>query len=128
MKKVFVGHYSAIPVSRDEFLSFGFKEEDIIKGEVMGKLKTYGPWQIPIGYKALAMSTIYDDTKGYTSIFSETVYGFRSMTSCRQEGYELEGRVSVNGKKYRAFTSSQLFDVEGKLVDVAIIQVCNNVD
>ncbi len=53
-----------------------------------------------------------------------TVYGVRSMNAPRESGYNMEGRVSVGGKTIRAFTSSQLFWVEGKLVDVAVLFVC----
>ena len=52
-----------------------------------------------------------------------TVYGDRSLNSPRESGYVHEGRVSVEGKSYRAFTSSQLFLVNGKLVDMAILYV-----
>ena len=57
---------------------------------------------------------------------SKVIYGVRTLSDIRESGYELEGRVSINWKKHRGFTSSQLFKLEdGKLVDVAIIFVCN---
>lgn len=37
---------------------------------------------------------------------------------------EFEGRVSINGKKKRGFTSSVTFNVDGKLCEVAAIHVC----
>lgn len=52
------------------------------------------------------------------------VHGLRALTSPRESGYAHEGRVSVGGKRRRAFTSSQLFEVDGKLVDVGILYVC----
>ena len=37
----------------------------------------------------------------------------------------LEGRVKVNGKAYRGFTSSQLFELpDGKLINAATIHAC----
>ena len=52
------------------------------------------------------------------------VYGHRSLTNLRESGYQMEGQVSLGGKKYSAFTSSQLFEREdGSLVDVGVIFV-----
>lgn len=53
-----------------------------------------------------------------------TVYGVRSLQSMKQEGYAIHGTVKVCGKRHGAFTSSQLFQVEGELVSVAILFVC----
>lgn len=87
------------------------------QNEVRGSLKTYGPWQIARSYRALAM-----DMHG-------RVFGIRTMSNVRESGYELEGRVSIEGRKYRAFTSSKLFSREdGSLCDVAIVYVCGTPD
>lgn len=94
--------------------------------EIRGELKTFGPWRIPISYRALTTSSRWDDTRGYTIALSQTFFGPRTMTNVHQSGYVLEGRVSVNGRKHRAFTSSQLFELpSGRLVNVATIHVCN---
>ena len=54
------------------------------------------------------------------------VFGHRRMTAPRESGYNMEGRVSIGGKKYRAFTSSKLFEREdGLLCEVAVLVVCN---
>jgi len=52
-----------------------------------------------------------------------TVYGVRAMSNPRESGYQQEGYVSIAGKKYSAFTSSHLFSVDGKLVDVGVLYV-----
>jgi hypothetical protein len=119
----------ALKISKEDFLALGLPESAIEKGEQRGELKTFGPWGIPVSYKALAMSVKYtpEDKQRYTAENDgATAYGIRTLTNVRQGGYELEGRVSVNGKKYRGFTSSQLFEIDGKLVDVATIYVCMN--
>lgn len=86
-------------------------------GEIWGKLKTFGPWQIPLSYKALAMSCDFGK-------FAR-LYGLRTMTNIRESGYDLEGRVSIAGRKYRAFTSSMLMQrSDGSLCSVATIHVC----
>ena len=51
------------------------------------------------------------------------VYGVRTMSDPRESGYQQEGHVSIGGKKYSAFTSSHLFSVNGKLVDVGVLFV-----
>jgi len=105
-----------------------FTQEDIAKGQKRGQMKLFGPWQILVSYKALAISQ--DGWPNYENKWKgchQTIHGLRTLTQCRESGYEQEGRVSVKGKKFRGFTSSQLFELpDGKLVDCAIIHVCDN--
>ena len=112
----------ALSITREELLSLGITEDDIEKGEKRGVLNTYGPWCIPVSYKALCMSMVntYPDFPSITH--SKTAYGIRTLTNVKQGGYVLEGYVSIGGKKHSAFTSSQLFELPGgKLIDVAVI-------
>jgi len=88
-----------------------------------GELKTFGPWNIPVSFKTIAVSAKWGIIEGHfsKSCIEKTVYGIRTMTNLRQSGYELEGYVSINGKKHTCFTSSELFEVNGKLINVAVI-------
>ncbi len=53
------------------------------------------------------------------------VYGIRALTHCRESGYQIEGQVSIDGRKVRAFTSDALFQrADGSLVSVAKLYVC----
>lgn len=53
------------------------------------------------------------------------VYGIRTLLNARESGYALEGRVRLAGKRFRAFTSSQLFQrPDGSLCSVATLHVC----
>jgi hypothetical protein len=53
------------------------------------------------------------------------IYGLRTLSQARQSGYQMEGRVSVGGKRCRAFTSSMMFEREdGSLCNVAVLEVC----
>ena len=118
----------ALKITRQEFADLGLPDDAIQTGEVRGQLKTFGPWQLPVSYTALAISREYtpDDRRRYSAeTDSVTAYGIRTLSAPRQSGHELEGRVSVNGIRRRGFSSSQLFEVDGKLVDVAIIHVCD---
>ena len=74
--------------------------------------------------KGLAISQNF--RKGKYNLIDDdgiTVYGVKTMSRPRESGYQMEGRVSIGGKSYRAFTSSSLFLVKGKLVNVAVIHV-----
>lgn len=87
-----------------------------------GNLETFGPWQIPVRYIAPAISIEWGE---YNTPISYTLYGQRTLNSLRQSGYELEGRVSVNGRKVRGFTSSLLVELpDGRLLETAVIHCC----
>ena len=54
------------------------------------------------------------------------VFGYRLLQEPKESGYHMGGRVTVHGKKYRAFTSTKLFRrSDGSLCDVAILMVCD---
>jgi hypothetical protein len=82
-------------------------------------------WNIITKIRGLAIAALDRDpltsepSKGY-------VFGYRTMNRPKESGYQLEGRISIGGKKYRAFTSSILFERSDKtLCDVAVLYVCN---
>jgi len=110
----------AVKISLNQWQQFIGGEPRDIRGE----LKTFGPWQIPVSYQALAISRVYPKDKSYPE--SITIYGNRTLSKTKESGYDLEGQVSIDGKKKRGFTSSVLFEVEGKLHEVAVIHVCEN--
>jgi len=82
--------------------------EEISKGESRLIVKTAGSWQVPVSAFGLVVSFDYEASKKALGqpLF---VYGKRTLTNWKQCGYEAEGKVSINGKKRRAFTSSKLF-------------------
>lgn len=81
--------------------------------EIHHKITASGPWMIVTKIRSLAVTLAGD------------IYGMRTMTRCRECGYDQEGRVKVGGKWVRAFTSSKLFRrPDGSLVDVAVLVVC----
>ena len=73
------------------------------------KCETIGPWGLLLTLKALAVS------------FEGRVYGVRTMYRPVEGGHTQFGRISIGGKKCKAFTSSRLFEREdGSLCDVAV--------
>ncbi len=76
-------------------------------------IETRGPWNIISKVRGLAVR------KTDQGIM---VYGDGNLLSPRESGYQMEGYVSVDGRRVSAFTSSQLFrGPDGKLFDVAIL-------
>jgi hypothetical protein len=116
----------SLPITAEEMAALGICLDS--DGDMRGSMKTYGPWQLPISYKALAMSTVYtpENLQRYSAQQEKTTaYGIRTMNNIHQSGYEIEGQTSIKGRKYRSFSSSQLFELpNGKLANVAIIHVC----
>jgi len=87
-----------------------------------GELKTVGPWGMVKSFKALCISKTYKKDSLLSKVEKTVLHGCRTLSNPKQNGYFLDGYVSVGGKKYSAFTGSQLFEVDGKLIDVATIQ------
>jgi hypothetical protein len=101
-----------------------FPPEVIEAGEMRGEMECTGPWSIVKSYKAIAMEFTGKDTSHYGEFNNVAIiHGMRSLLKPKQSGHALEGYVSINGKKRRAFTSSALFTVNGKLIDVSILYV-----
>jgi len=83
--------------------------------EVRANMSFRGPWSIISGFEALCVHQDF----GSGEI---TIYGKRRLQNIKQSGYQLEGTVSIAGKKHTAFTSSHLFELDnGHLISVATI-------
>ena len=112
----------AVPIERKVLESLIGKEA-IEKGEKRFDIVSVGPWHICKSITGLASSSKFGE---YSSKDEITIFGTRTMSKCKESGYEMSGIVSVNGKKHRAFTSSTLFELEDKkLVNVATLFVCD---
>ena len=117
MKKIISNPETAIKLTIEEAKQLGI---DPTQDQQSGEIKTFGPWGIVQSFKALAISAKY--TKEYYTKCTElTIYGVRTLSDVKQAGYNLEGRTSIEGRKYSAFSSSQLFEIDGKLIEVATI-------
>ena len=94
---------------------------DIKSFRINAEIETVGAWQIIRKYKALCISSTYSKSKMPPRVDYITIYGKRSRSIPRDAGYHLEGQVSVEGKRYSAFTSSLMVEIEGHTVDIAVI-------
>jgi len=86
-------------------------------GEAKFEIETYGPARLIATIRGLAVEKAEQGVR---------VHGVRSLQKLRSAGYEYEGTVSLGGSKRSAFTTTQLFAVEGKLVDVSVLYVRAN--
>lgn len=90
-------------------------------GDCRGHLETMGPWQLPVRFKAPAVSVTWG---AFSAMETITLYGWRTLTDLQQSGYALDGRCSIGGRKRSAFTSSQLWQLpDGQLIETAVIHV-----
>lgn len=112
--------YSTVNITEEQW-------RQIIGGEprdVHHETDTIGPWQAPVRSRAIAVSVKWGE---HSSMETITLYGWRTLSRPKQKGYELEGSVSIGGKKHSAFTSSQMFRLpDGRLFDVATIHARTN--
>jgi hypothetical protein len=111
-----------IPLS---VLSSLIGEKAIEAGKFRLDVKTKGLWQIPVSITGVCVSARWIDQSWGRTVSHYTLNGIRTMTKPDALGYEMEGRVSLNGVKVRAFTSSVMFQIQetGKLVSVAVLFV-----
>jgi hypothetical protein len=99
-----------------------FTDQEIAQGKQQGALNTVGEWQLPVSYVALCCSNTFNRDTFPVEHGPLHVFGKRTLSKVKQSGYQLEGRVKVNGTERRGFTSSQLFELPGgRLIDAAII-------
>ena len=114
----------AIPATIEQLRALGLTDADIAAGEKRGEMETRGPWGTISRYSAIT------EAKDFTEVFPTKTararfWPARSLENPRESGYQLEGRVSIGGRKVRAFTASQLFELpDGRLIDVATIFAC----
>lgn len=115
----------AIPITEAQARLL-FTDAELEKGEARGEIKHFGPWQIIQSYRAICTSNTFNREVYPTEHGPLHVYGKRVLSHPRESGYQLEGSVSIGGKSFRAFTSSQLFELpNGKLINAATIHACD---
>lgn len=93
-------------------------------GEIRFDYTTQGPWSRIKSLRGLVISHP-DGRDEWGHVKGRIVFhGERSMSNPREEGYGMRGRVSIDGKTRRAFTSSTMVKLpEGKLVNIAVLYV-----
>lgn len=112
----------ALPITTADAAALGITAADIAAGEKRLDISTVGPWSVVRTVRGLTRTTDYNPETNRA--VSCTFHGGRTMSRPRPTGYDVEGQVSLQGTKRRAFTSSQMFDIDGTLVEVGILHAC----
>lgn len=109
-----------IPISLEEFTSYIGSPDD----DVSGKTVTSGRWGIIAKFSAPCIRLNWKKTEYGAIIESVTLYGWRTIGNPKESGYNLEGTVSVKGRKISAYTSSALWRLpDGRLISSATINI-----
>ena len=115
----------ATPLSFEQAKTF-LTDAEIAAGEKRFEIETRGPWgQVSKVAGVAITATWIAETFGRRYIETMTIHGPRVLANAHEMGYDMEGRVSIDGKVWRAFTSSILFELPDKrLINVAVLHVC----
>lgn len=121
MKLTLKAKPGATPISESDAIRF-FGTHALETGERRGDVETRGPWSIISRYTALTVTATWRPGPTHDVVDEYTLHGDRVLSGARESGYNLEGYVSIDGRKRRAFTSSILFELpDGRLINVAVI-------
>ena len=114
-------------ITQEQALSF-LTPAEIEAGEKRFETSHFGPWQILSKLSGVATVCTWKPGPCGQVMDTLTVIGPRSLDKPRSMGYDMEGATRYNGGRFRAFTSSRLFQIEGakELVQVAILHVCQD--
>ena len=120
MKPVSFPNAFTVKITTEQAKAFGLiSNTGAAPDQVKGKLKTVGMWQIPVSYKALRVSGLRPEDL--------VVYGPGTLDKVKNNGYGIEGRVRVAGKRVRGFDATQFFMLPcGHSIEVAVIHCCLN--
>lgn len=111
----------AIPATVEQLTALGFTAEEITAGEKRLEMECSGPWSVCRSLTGIVERAEFIPDSGSSKRFVE-FYPARKMSNPRSCGYDMEGTISLAGRKSSAFTSSQLFELpDGRLVDCGII-------
>jgi hypothetical protein len=109
----------SVKATREELNLLGVTDEEIDAGEKRFEMETWGCYGVARSIKAIVECGEFGER---SKVVWKQFYPVRTMSNPKQSGYDMEGVVSIGGKKSTCFTSSQLFELPcGKLVDVAVI-------
>lgn len=109
----------SVKATREELNLLGVTDAEIDAGEKRFEMETWGYYGVVKSLKAVVECAEFGANSRPTW---RQFYTVRTMSNAKPSGYDMEGFVSIGGKKSSCFTSSQLFELPcGKLVDVAVI-------
>jgi hypothetical protein len=108
----------AIPATVEQLTALGFTQAEIDAGE---KRWEFLPFR---RFRAIVERAEWGKDQHGCNTGKAWVefYPVRTLTDTRENGYAMDGRVSLNGRKLSAFTSDALFELpDGRLISAAVI-------
>jgi hypothetical protein len=113
----------SIPCTIEQLYALGVTDSDIAAGEKRFTIESFGPWNIISSITGIVEEATY--TANGAEQNKKSFYPARKCSNPKSMGYDMEGTISLNGKRRNVFTSSQLFELpDGKLIDVATLHTC----
>lgn len=117
----------AIPATEEQLAALGVTPAEITAGEKHFATTHRGPWQITASIAAVVEHTEWNRELIHRPATRIRFWPVRRMTNPRESGYQMEGQVSLGGRKIPAFTSSQLFELpDGRLIEIATLHLCHH--
>jgi hypothetical protein len=109
----------SVKATREQLKQLGVTDAEIDAGEKRFEMETWGCYGVIRTLRAIVECGEFGD---HSRMTWKQFYPIRTMSNPKQSGYDMEGIVSLGGRKSTCFTSSQLFELPcGQLVDVAVI-------
>lgn len=112
----------SVPATLEQLRALGVTDSEIAAGEKRLASQHSGPWQICTSLRGIVERAHFNREDFPVRKEWVEFYPARTMFRPRESGYDMEGHVSLNGKRVSAFTSSQLFELpDGRLISVGVI-------
>lgn len=112
----------SVPATLEQLHALGVTDAEIAAGEKRLESTHVGPWHICTSLRGIVERAQFDRDAFPVKTEWKEFYPVRTMSRPRPMGFDMEGHISLNGKRVSAFTSSQLFELPGgRLIDVAVI-------
>lgn len=112
----------AVPATLETLAALGVTPAEIEAGEKRFQSAHVGPWSICRSITAIVEETEFHEHRATRKAF----WPARKCGNPKSMGCDMEGTISLGGKRRHVFTSSQLFELpDGRLVDVATLHLCN---
>ena len=85
----------ALPITQAELLALGVPQTAIDAGEMRGEITHVGPWHLIRTFRALCVSSVFNERGIFPQTLSTAVYGMRALSKPRESGYALEARDTI---------------------------------
>jgi hypothetical protein len=118
-------------IELDKFEASKIGINNLEEDKIDARLTIVGMWSVLLGYEALCVRRNYKKDKSNKMIIeSIDLIGNRKMIKPKVINYDkddgrvyVKGKVSFKGKQHRGVSSKQIFKINDKTIDVAVIAI-----